>query len=132
MKRPDPSKLKQLRALTKKISKQERSPNPRIGKRTSQTSVFTLERINALQKISRNPRSKNFSIANKVFSILKTARSGEYQMVANERGKNADHEKLFLITQKIIKSDIQGKKAILTTAENNLVERYSKLTSGPF
>lgn len=116
----------------KKAEKKAKSPKPIIGKRKSQTAFFVQVEINKLKKIGMNNKSINFSLANKVFLILEEARKGEYQLVANERGRNADHEKLFLVTRKLILAESQRKKANITKEEERIVMRYWNIIKNQF
>ena len=94
-KNPNP-KLEMLRRQMKDAKK--RTNNPSL-KRRSQTEFFQSEQVQQLQKIIDAKNPKNIEIAVDLMRIFRRASSGEYQMVADERGRNVDHEKLFLITR---------------------------------
>lgn len=121
-KNPNP-KLEMLRRQMKDAKK--RTNNPSL-KRRSQTEFFPLEQVQQLQKIIDAKNPKNIEIAVDLMRIFRRASSGEYQMVADERGRNVDHEKLFLITRKVIEFERVGKEVILTKEEKSIMRRYTK------
>lgn len=110
---------KQMSANRRKVGK------PLIGKRISQTQVFSAVEVNHLKKITDNVNSPNREIANKLVRIFAKASKGE--MVAEELGRNADHEKLFLITRKLFAYEERGRKVQMTPIERKIFQRYSNL-----
>lgn len=118
---PNP-RLEMLRRQIKKAKRKTSKPNL---KRRSQTEFFAGVEIKNLQRIIDSNKSKNLEIAVDLMRIFRKASSGEYQMVADERGRNVDHEKLFLITRKVIESERVGRAAELTREEKRIMKTYA-------